>query len=127
MTHGAMVAIHAAQAAAAQARARVIDAFRVQGATAPERARPLAELGIAETDSALKPLLEHGLVRAVDARGRAIIQGSTVGRASGFYLDEAAVIAQRDRKRTTGRRAVWLLIAVLGALGLLLLGVQAGR
>jgi hypothetical protein len=45
MAHGAMIAVHAAHAAA-QAQARVLDAFRVRNATAPERALPLAELGL---------------------------------------------------------------------------------
>ena len=49
MTHGAMVAIHAATAAAAAAKARtqVLDTFRIQDATAPERARTLAEIRLA--------------------------------------------------------------------------------
>ena len=68
MNHGAMIAIHAA-AAAAKARSDVLDAFRVRGATAPDRARPLYDLGLALDNAALREFFAAGILRGVDARG----------------------------------------------------------
>ena len=49
MNPGTMVAIHAATtaAAAAKARTKVLDTFRTHDATAPTRARTLADIGLA--------------------------------------------------------------------------------
>ena len=123
MTHGAMIAIHAA-AAAARARTHALDAFRVRGATAPERARPLVDLGLTADDRALRGLLAEGVVRAVDARGRATVIGDDFARVAGYYLDEAAFVAQRDRggsggpeRARTRARILAVLAAALAALG----------
>ena len=119
MTHGAMIAAHAAHAAAARARTAVLDAMRVQGATAPERARPLAELGLSADSAALREWMARGVIRSVDSRGRPTVLGDSYASATGFYLDETAYIAQRDRG--VSRRRVHAL--ALLALALLLLGL----
>ena len=111
MSIGTMIAINAAQAAA-QARARVLDAFRLRGATAPDRARPLAELGIGSDDRALAPLLVKGVVRAVDERGRPAVLGHEESRIAGYYLDEAAWIADRERTTRGNRRGALIAISI---------------
>jgi hypothetical protein len=120
MNHGAMIAIHAA-AAAAKARSDVLDAFRLHGATAPDRARPLHDLGLALDDRALREFFASGVLRGVDARGRAVMAGEMSGAGDRFYLDEAAFIAQRDGSVGTIRSRQLLLIAF--GVGLLLLGL----
>ena len=125
MNHGAMVAIHAgSMAAAAKAHAKVLDGFRVPGATAPERARPLADLGLADDDRILAQLVKAGVVRGVDARGRPTVLGDDLNRTAAYYLDEAAFVAHRDaRSKSDSRLAVLVVIAVV----LLLLGVVLFR
>ena len=120
MNHGAMIAIHAA-AAAAKARSDVLDAFRVRGATAPDRARPLYDLGLALDNAALREFFAAGILRGVDARGRAVMAGEMSGAGDRFYLDEAAFIAERDGTAGTVRSRQVLLIAF--GVGLLLLGL----
>lgn len=99
-----MVAVMAASAAAAERRH--VDAFRVAGATSPERAQPIASLGLAR-DEVLARLTARGIVREV-ARGA-------------VYLDETALIALRDRKPP---RALLVVALLLGLLGALLAGMQ---
>jgi hypothetical protein len=123
MNHGAMIAIHAA-AAAAKARTEVLDAFRVNGATAPERARGLHELALADDNSALRAFFESGVLRAVDSRGRALVPGGRAGAGDRYYLDEQALIADRDGNSGSAKRRQVMLIA-LGA-GFLLAGLIVG-
>ena len=117
------IAIHAA-AAAAKARTEVLDAFRVQGATAPERARRLHELGLADDNGALRAFFESGVLRAVDSRGRALVPGGRAGAGDRYYLDEQAFIADRDGTAGAVNRRQVMLIA-LGA-GILLAGLIVG-
>ena len=122
--NGALIAAHAANAAAAKSRQKVLDAFRMQGATAPERARPLAELGVASDDKAFGKFVAAGVIRGVDSRGRPTVIGDAVNRTVAYYLDEPAFVAQRDR--TTGssqRRAVLIMLTVLIASTALMIGV----
>ena len=126
MTHGAMVAIQAtAAAAAAKARTQVLDTFRIQDATAPERARTLAEIGLASDDAAVRDLIAAGVLRGVDARARLTVLGDSIDRVAGFYLDEQAYIAHRDgTSARSSRQAVLLACSVvLVALGLAALAV----
>ena len=89
-------------AVVAAAERRFLDAFRLAGATAPERAVRLEALGLSR-DDAFDRLVAAGLLRDAGA--------------SGYYLDEAAVIARRDRKPPRG---VWIALGVM--LVLLLIG-----
>ena len=117
MNAGAMVAIHAATvaAAAAKARTKVLDTFRTHDATAPARARPLVAIGLAGDDAAVGALIEAGVIRGVDSRGRLTILGDSIDRVAGYYLDEAAYIAHRDGSEAgPSRRAV--VIAVVCAM-----------
>jgi hypothetical protein len=107
MTIGANVAIMAAAASSARARQRVLDAFRVAGATAPDRARPLAELGLT-LDPTLEACVHAGVVR----RGK---------RDGELWLDESAYIARRDGGEKKAVKVV--VIAMLAGLGLLLLAL----
>src|SRR5688572_33505249 len=118
MNHGAMVAIHAATtaAAAAKARTQVLDAFRMRDATAPGRARTLAEVGVRD-EHALRALIEAGVVRGVDSRGRLTVLGDSVDRVEGYYLDEAAYIAHRDgTDRKASRKAAVVVVCILIAI-----------
>jgi hypothetical protein len=128
MNHGAMVAIHAATiaAAAAAARTKALDAFRVHDATRPERARTLAEIGLSGDDHAVGELIAAGVLRGVDTRGRLTVLGDSVDRVAGYYLDEPAYIAYRDGKggRTSRKEAVLMVcILVLAAIGVAALAV----
>lgn len=98
MTHGAMVAIHAATAAAAAAKAKtdVLDAFRVRDATAADRARTLADVGLSIDNKAVQELISAGVIRGVDSRGRLTVLGDSIDRVVGYYLDEPAYITHRD-------------------------------
>lgn len=91
-------------AAAAAAERRHLDALRVAGATAPARARPPEELGLAR-DDAFARLAKRGVLR--EAGNGAV------------YLDEAALIAHRDR-RPPRAVVVLLLAGLLIMAGLLL-------
>ena len=107
MSAGAVVAIAAAQATAAERR--LIDTFRLADATAPDRARTPQELHVVP-DATFGRLLAAGVLRE-RARGT-------------FYLDEAAVIARRDRKPKRGPLVALLLVALvvlLAGLAMLLL------
>jgi hypothetical protein len=125
-----MIVIHAAQAAA-KARLKVFDAFRLRGATAPERARPLSELGISPDDSVLSALLGSGVIRGIDHRGRPAVIGHEDTRIEKYYLDEGAYISERDRSKglSKGARAVVLVLGIVLALlviPLLFLRIQRG-
>ena len=102
-----MAAGGAAAAAIIAARQRriqdVIDAFRVAGATAPDRARSLDELGVTNLDEA-NSLLESGALSSGRERGT-------------YYLNEAAVIAIRESRKPV--RA----IAIVAAIVVLLIGL----
>ena len=103
----AAVAALAAQQHALQVQ-EVTDAFRLAGATAPERARTLAELRVAHAATA-ESLAKAGLLRPGAAAGT-------------WYLDEAAVVAQRQARARRGRsRPVTIAIGVLTGLLLVLL------
>lgn len=112
MTHGAMVAIHAASAAAAAAKAqtKALDAFRTHDATSPARSRTLVDIGLSGDDRAIRELIGAGVIRGVDTRGRLTVLGDSIDRVAGYYLDEMAYIAHRDG--THGKRAQRALLAV---------------
>lgn len=122
--NGALIAAHAANAAAAKSREKVLDAFRMQGATAPERARPLAELGLPNDEKAFGTFIAAGVIRGVDSRGRPTVIGDAVNRTVAYYLDEPAFVAQRDQK-TGGpqRRVILIVVLVFFALNAVMLGV----
>jgi hypothetical protein len=122
--NGALIAAHAANAAAAKSREKVLDAFRMQGATAPERARPLAELGLPNDEKAFGTFVAAGVIRGVDSRGRPTVIGDAVNRTVAYYLDEPAFVAQRDQK-TGGRqrRVILIVLLVFLAINILMLGV----
>ncbi len=98
---GAMVAIIAA--AQAQRAQEVTDAFRVAGATAPERARSLAALGLRH-EAAVDELARAGVLVAGPAR-------------DSWWLDEAAVVARRRATgKATGRQLLVLFLVVAASL-----------
>jgi hypothetical protein len=104
---GALVAIMAANAAAAERR--LLDTLRVADATAPARAQLPESLGLSR-DGAFSQLVAAGVLRDV-GDGR-------------VYLDEAALIARRGAGMRRGARIVLimlLLASVLLALGVLML------
>ena len=105
---GALVAIMAA--AHAQRVQAVTDAFRLAGATAPERARTLAALGVAP-----------GAEVAELTRVGVLVPGP--GRDS-WYLSEAAVVARRRAAGTRlGSRTLVLIILLLVVVGAVAVGV----
>ena len=119
----AMIAIHAAVAANA-ARAKIADAFRLKGATAPERAVPLDQLGVTIDEKVLGEFINSGVIRGVDARGRPTIIGDEVRPPKAYYFDEVTFLASRDgRKQSAQVRP--LLIALAIALGLVGAGLVA--
>lgn len=98
-----------ASAAAAAAERRHLDALRIAGATAPERARPLEQLDLSR-DDAFGRLAARGVVRQAGG---------------GVYLDEVAFIAHRDRPAGSPRASLVLtllltLLVVVLALRMLL-------
>jgi len=118
MNPGVMIAIHAA--VAQKARCDALDAFRIHGATAAERARPLRDLGFGDGNTAVAELIASGVIRGVDSRGRLTVLGATIDRVEGYYLDEVAFIANRDGtgRASSGKRLRW----VIGALVLVAVG-----
>lgn len=115
MNPAVMIAVNAA--AAAKARTRILDAFRVHGATAPERARPLGELGLSPQDRSLARCINVGVVRGVDASGRPVVIGDVTARVNGFYLDQVAYVEQRDRPNRPGKQLrLVILVLFLAAL-----------
>ena len=115
MNPGTWVAIHAATTAAAAAKAKthVLDCFRSNDATAPDRARALREIGLADDDRAVGELIAAGVVRGADSRGRLTVLGDSIDRVVGYYLDEPAYITHRDQKATTDTRKSALAIVVV--------------
>jgi hypothetical protein len=101
MATTAIIAAHAAKAATT-ARTRILDAFRLRDATAPERALPLAELGLAVDDRYLAEYIRSGVIRGVDSRDRPAVIGYEHVRIGGYFLDERACIAERDRHAGAG-------------------------
>jgi hypothetical protein len=95
-------------AARAQRLQAVTDAFRIAGATAPERARTLAALGLGRCEEVAE-LARVGVLVAGPER-------------DSWYLSEAAVVARRAAGARKGSRAlmlsVLLLLAVVGAVAL---------
>ena len=120
---GAMIAIHAAAAADA-ARATIADAFRLKGATAPERAVPLDQLGVAIDEKALGEFIDSGVIRGVDSRGRLTVIGDELRQPKAYYFDEATFLASRDNKKQSAHVRT-LLIGLALALGLLGTGLVA--
>ena len=98
MTGGAAV-VAAAAAARRRRLQRVLDSFRIGDATAPDRARPLASLGIADS-AELTHLIESGVVYAGPAQGS-------------WYLNEGAYVAHRDAKRVHIQRRMVILLGCL--------------
>ena len=110
---GAGAVVAAAAAAKKKRREHILDVFRVAGATAPERARSLAEIGLAESFE-LDELMRAGVICSGQQR-------------STWYLDEASFIALRDTRQGQAVRIV--LVVVLAVLAILagVLSFGAGR
>jgi hypothetical protein len=104
---GALVAILVA--ARAQRLQAVTDAFRVAGATAPERARTLAALGVAQAEEV-----------AELARVGVLVPGPERDR---WYLSEAAVVARRAAGARSGSRTLVLILLLLAVVGAVAVGV----
>lgn len=92
--------------AAAAARARVLERFRVLDATKPERAQTLESMGLTD-DAALARLQHAGIVQPGSARGT-------------LFLDEVALAASQN----SGRQRA-LLLAVGGMLIMVAVGLWA--
>lgn len=115
MNPAVMVAIHAA-AATEKARTQVLDAFRVKGATAPDRMCTLSDLNLPDDDKVLREFIAAGVIRGVDSRGRLTVLGDSIDRVAGYYLDEPACIAHRSKQRSSSsRQALMAVLALLGA------------
>ena len=99
-------AIVAAAAARRQRLEHVLDGFRLAGATAPERAQPLPDLGLSPS-AELDELMRAGVINAGRQR-------------SSWYLNEAAYVAFRDARP---RRVLRVTLAIVVALLALLLGL----
>jgi hypothetical protein len=97
-----MIAAHAQRVQA------VMDAFRLAGATDPDRARTLAALAV-----------RHAAEAEELARGGVLLPGP--GRDT-WYLSEAAVVARRGPDARPARSVV-IVIMLLVALGALAVGV----
>ena len=101
MVHGAMLAVHSA--AATEAKKKLVDAFRIRGATAPERALPLPELELTSDDRGLGDLISSGVIRGVDPRGRPTVIGYEEARVAAYISMRAPTsssgTAASDRKR----------------------------
>ena len=120
---GAMIAIHAAAAASA-ARAKIADAFRLKGATAPERAVPLDQLGAAIDVKVLGEFINSGVIRGVDSRGRLVVIGDELRPPKAYYFDEATHLANQGGKKQSAQvRSVLIALAI--AFGLLGAGLVA--
>lgn len=112
MTNPALLAAAVAANAAQAARLQHLDAFRLADATAPQRARPLGEVGVT-ADAALAHLRATGVVRE--------------GAPGTFYLDEAALIAQRPAGLSRRGQFVIVWLAAALGLGLVLLAFLLAR
>ena len=111
MGGGAVVA--AAAAAKKKRRERIVDGFRLADATAPDRSRSLAEIGLTQ-DIEFEELMRAGVI----CTGR---QNST------WYLNEAAFIALRDSRSRQALRIVLVVILAFLAFLVGVLGYQTGR
>jgi hypothetical protein len=107
MGGGAVIA--AAAAARRRRRREVLDGFRIAGATAPERARRVDELGLRESRE-LAELAESGV----------LIQGP---RRDSWYLDEATYVAYRDARELRPVRAMVVVALLLVLVGTVLVMV----
>jgi hypothetical protein len=107
---GAGAVVAAAANAKRKARARILDAFRLAGATAPERARSLAEIGLTQ-DREMEELMGAGVI-------------SSGAQRATWYLNEAAFIALRDARP---QQIVRVLLALVLAVLVILVGVLAYR
>ena len=97
MSGGAVIA---AAAAAHTRRVRtLVDAFRLAGATAPERARTPESIGAA-----------RGAVFDELVRDGVLVAGPGAGT---WYLGEAAYVARRDSRSARARRALVLVTGML--------------
>ena len=108
---GAVVAMMAA--ARAQRVQEVTDAFRVADATARERARTLAALGLGQTDEVEELVREGVLLRGHDR--------------DTWYLSEAAMVARRHSGVRRKRQVVAVLAVAIAAMTAVLVGVLALR
>jgi hypothetical protein len=106
MGGGAVVAI----AAAARARRiqEIVDAFRLAGATTPDRATSCAAVGVDTSQSELKELVRDGVL-------------TQIGGSNRLYLDESAYIVRRDDRRD--RAKLLMLMVVLIVTGMIGLGL----
>ena len=118
MSHGAMIAIRAA--GIETARTKLVDMFRLRGATAPDRALSLDQLGLSPSDETLTAMIGSGVIRGVDARGRPAVIGYEENRVAAYYLDESAYIAERDRRKRSETRALLVVFALVLAVILVL-------
>ena len=100
-----IVVPHGGRARRAQRR-RLVRAFRTAGAIAPDRARTLAEMGLAESD----------VFRAY-CRNRVVREGENPGA---YYLDEDAM---REYEWQILR---WALVPIAALLALLLFAIARG-
>lgn len=101
-------AVIAAAAAAKRRRTNaILDAFRLAGATAPERATSTADLGLSGS-SELDDLMTRGV----------IVAGSRGGT---WYLSEAAFVEYRDERPARAMRVLSLVLVALTILGAALL------
>ena len=96
MAGGAVVA--AAAAAHAKRLEAIVDAFRLAGATAAARARPLEELGI-EPSTEVEELITRRVLVPVEGSGA-------------WYLSESAYIARRDARSSRVVRILAFVIAL---------------
>jgi hypothetical protein len=110
MAGGAVVA--AAAAAHAKRVQTILDAFRVAGATAPERAQPLEQLGL-ERNTELEELIRHQVLVAAS-------------RADEWYLSESAYIARRDSATQSARRILAFVLALALALAIFAIAFYRG-
>jgi hypothetical protein len=118
MNAGAMVAVLAA-AAAQKARQEAVDAFRLAGATSSDRARSLADLGLADNSAVQGALRSSGIVRGVGARGQVLSAEEAEANAAAWYLDEAAILAERTAAASRGNIAAKVAITVIAIMLLL--------
>jgi hypothetical protein len=85
---------------------RIAKAFRVAGALAPERAKPLAQLGLADS-RLVRSFVDKRIIREV--------------RAGEFYLDDDAWRAYQAMQLR------WMAVPVALAIALLVWGLASGR
>jgi hypothetical protein len=87
---------------------QVIDRFRVAEATAPDRARILSELGVADSGE-LDELIDADVIRSGTAPDT-------------WFLDEAAYIAKRDAPVSRTGRVVAAFAALIVVMAAVMLG-----